>query len=86
MAGKDRRIAEHITDADAIDWTFVRSLDATFSVNIVDATQSLFARLKDHRSELETILQEVKQSPDYTDITLDSFFDSRPATFEKHAG
>lgn len=70
----DKKIAENITDADAADWIFVKSLDPAITIDIVSATQSLFSRLKDYRSELEAVLKECKKSADYKDIALDWLF------------
>jgi len=70
----DKKIAEQITEADAAEWTFMKALDPATSVDVASATQSLFWRLKDYRSELEAVLEEVKNSSDYNCITLDCFF------------
>ncbi len=71
----DEKIAEAITEVDVADWQFVRALTPSSSVEIVGDTQRLFQRLKGCRSELEAVLQEKKDNPDFGDIDLDCFFD-----------
>jgi hypothetical protein len=72
-------IARNLTEQDTADWSFVQTLDATTSVDIEQATRSLFARLGDHRSELEGLLKMGSCWPGYSDISLDSFFTSEKA-------
>ena len=72
----DRKIAERITDDDADDWEFIRTLTPSDSVDLASSTQLLFELLKGCRPELEALLRKVKQTgnPDFTDIDLDAFF------------
>jgi hypothetical protein len=74
----DERLAENITRndvADAADWQFVRTLTSSSSVDLVTDTHRLFRRLKGYRSELETVLREKKDNPDFGDIDLSEYFD-----------
>jgi hypothetical protein len=72
----DKKIAERTTDADAADWRFIRSLDTVKSVELGNATQSLYARLRKCRPELEAALKRrARNSPDFADIQLDPLFD-----------
>jgi hypothetical protein len=70
----DGRIAEPISEADAADWQFVRTLTDSSAVDLVGDTQQLFKRLKNYRPELEAVLQEKKGNPDFGDIDLDVYF------------
>ncbi len=72
----DRKIAERITDDDAADWQFIRTLEPLGSVDLVSSTQLLFELLKGCRPELEAVLRKVKQTgnPDFCDIDLDALF------------
>jgi hypothetical protein len=71
----DQKIAERVTEDDAADWQFVRSLTALSSVDLVGDTQRLFSRLKPYRSELEAALREKKKNTDFSDIDLDTYFE-----------
>ncbi len=71
----DEKIAEAITENDVTDWQFVRALTPSSSADIVADTQRLFRRLKGYRSDLEAVLQEKKDDPDFGDIDLDLYFD-----------
>ncbi len=71
----DRRIAERITANDLDDWQFIRTLMPSSSVDLVRSTQFLFERLKGHRSELESVLQENLGSPDFGEIHLDEWLE-----------
>jgi len=71
----DEKIGEGITESDVADWQFVRALTPSSSVEIVADTHRLFQRLKGYRSELEAVLQEKKDDPDFGDIDLDCFFE-----------
>lgn len=70
----DKKIAEHVTEADVADWQFVRTLTASSSVDLVGGTQLLFERLKDYRAELASLLQETKDNPDFRDFDLEAYF------------
>jgi len=73
----DEKIAQGITRgdvADVADFQFIRTLTPSSSVDLTDDTQQLFNRLKSHRSELEAVLQEKKDDPDFSDIDLDAYF------------
>lgn len=71
----DGKIAEPISEADAADWQFVRTLTFSRSVDLIADTQRLFGRLTGYRSALEVILQEKQNNPDFGDIDLDVYFD-----------
>jgi len=73
----DRRIAARVTESDVADWQFVRGLDPSSSVDVVAETAQLLARLKDYRSELESVLNEKKMAgdPDFIAIDLTSYFE-----------
>jgi hypothetical protein len=73
----DEKIAEHVTEADAADWQFVRKLTASSSVDLVAESKRLFNRLKGYKAEVEAALLEKKESnnPDFLDIDLSTFFD-----------
>lgn len=63
----DGKIAEHIDEADAADWRFIRTLISSSSVDLVTGTQQLFNRLKDYRAQLEAALHENTKDPDFAD-------------------
>ena len=71
----DRKIGEHVTKADVVDWQFVRTLTASSTVNIEAETKRLFERLKSYQTELEGSLDEKKsgKNPDFLDIDLASY-------------
>jgi hypothetical protein len=71
----EEKIAEGITESDVADWEFIRTLRASSVVDLVTETQKLFKRLKSHRSELEAVLREKKDDPDFGDVDLASYFD-----------
>ncbi|HEY6372539.1 MAG TPA: hypothetical protein VIX91_22510 [Candidatus Acidoferrum sp.] len=70
----DTKIAERITEADSVDWQFIRTLTVSTTIDLAAETQQLLKRLKGFRLELENALQEKRQNPDYADIDLDAFF------------
>lgn len=72
----EEKIAEHVTESDADDWRFIRTLTPSSSVDLNAETKRLFARLKVHRSELEGVLKERKEAnnPDFIDVDLNDFF------------
>jgi hypothetical protein len=73
----DEKLAEAIARndaADVADWQFIRTLTPSSSVDIVTDTQRLFKRLKGCRSELEAVLLEKKNDPDFGDIELAAYF------------
>jgi hypothetical protein len=71
----DEKLAEGITRNDVADWQFVRTLTPSSSVDLVADTQRLFRRLKGFRAELEAVLREKKNDPDFGDIDLAAYFD-----------
>ncbi len=73
----DKKIAEQITESDVRDWKFIRTVNPAMTIDLAAATRRLFERLMNSRSELEAVLQEKRQNPDYSDIDLAAFF--RPA-------
>jgi hypothetical protein len=72
----DRKIAENLSEGDVADWQFVRTLTSTNSVDLVGSTHMIFERLKDHKPELETALQRMKEwnPEDFGDIELNPYF------------
>jgi hypothetical protein len=70
----DRKISERITEDDVADWQFVRMLRPSSTVDLVGNTQLLFERLRNYRAEVEELLQEKKENPDFSHINLDDFF------------
>jgi hypothetical protein len=72
----DQKIAERLTEADAVDWQFVSTLTRSSTVDLEAETKRLFARLRGYRAELEAILEEKKRgkNSDFLDISLDSYF------------
>jgi hypothetical protein len=75
----EERLAEAIARNDATDvsdWQFVRTLTPSSSVDLSTDTQQLFKRLKGHGAELEVVLQEKKDNPDFGDIDLAAYFHS----------
>ncbi len=72
------RIAERVTESDAADWQFIRTLMTSSPAYLVAETKLLFVRLKGYRSELEAVLQEKKNAnnPDFLDIDLNPYFEA----------
>jgi hypothetical protein len=70
----DRKISERISKDDVADWRFVRTLIHSSSVDLVGGTQLIFEQLRDWRSELENVLQEMRGNPDFSDIDFDALF------------
>jgi hypothetical protein len=68
----DHKITERVTEDDASDWQFVRTLTPSSSVDLLAETKQLFNRLRPHRQELEHVLRERKDrnNPDFCDIDL----------------
>ncbi len=72
----ESRISARITESDAADWQFVRTLTSSSAVDLAGETRRLFKRLMGYRRELEDALQQLQiESPDYADVDLDDFFD-----------
>jgi len=73
----DERIQEHVSDADAADWKFIRNLTSSDSVDLASNTLTLFQRLKVYRPELEEVLEEYKKEnpEDFGDIDLCAFLE-----------
>ncbi|SRR5713226_944275 len=72
----DEKIAENVTEPDAADWRFVRTLQPSSTVDLDAETKQLFSRLRVHKAELEAILQEKKgaSDPDFLDVDLKEYF------------
>lgn len=72
----DRKIAEHVTEADVADWGYVRTLGWSGTLNLDAETKELFGRLRGYKAELKKILQEKKggNNPDFLDIDLNHYF------------
>jgi len=72
----DQKIAERVTEIDARDWQFVRTLTSSSTVDLNAETKQLFERLRGYRAELEAALQERKRlkDPDFVDIDLGVYF------------
>lgn len=73
----DEKIAEHVTDADADDWRFIRTLTPSSSIDLEAETKRLFTRLRACKLELEAVLRERKEANnrDFLDIDLNGFFE-----------
>jgi hypothetical protein len=66
------RITEALNADDAADWRFVQRLVPSTPYHLVDETRLIFRRLKDYRPNLEEVLQEVKENPDFKEVDLDA--------------
>jgi hypothetical protein len=73
----DEKIRERVSEEDAADWQFVRTLTPSSAVDLVGSTNVLFRQLKGYRSELEAALQRSKRTnrEDFGDIDLDAFLE-----------
>ena len=69
------RITEAVNADDADDWRFVQGLVASTSCDLADETRLISQRLKPYRSQLEELLQEVKDDLDFGDIDLNALLD-----------
>jgi hypothetical protein len=59
---------------EAADWQFIQGLDPSTSYDLEHETFVLFKRLKDHRSELHSVLVKFKcEDPDYLPVDLDFY-------------
>jgi len=66
-----RKLAEATKPQDIADWRFIQTLDAEKdSTELAQATRLIFQRLRSYRPELEKILEEFKDDPDFKDIDL----------------
>jgi len=72
-----KRIAEAVQPHDVADWQFVHDLMPADSVNLPEATQSLFQRLRPYRADLTRLMQENSDNPDFNGIDLHEFFGDR---------
>jgi hypothetical protein len=72
----NKRIAANVTENDVVEWQWVRELTALSSADVAAETTLLLARLKNYRSEIESLLREKKIStdPDFLDVDLGSDF------------
>lgn len=61
--------------ADASDWQFVSTLTPLSSVDLDSGTHQLFGRLRNHRSQFESLVREREFDLDYRDIDLAVYFD-----------
>jgi hypothetical protein len=69
----DARIAEFLTEGDESDWEYIRELATSTSYDLVQETKLFFPRLRDHRSELEQVLEALRcKDPDFERVDLDS--------------
>jgi hypothetical protein len=68
----DTRIRENASASDFADWQFVRTLTPESSIDLVEATNKIYRRLRDYSSELDAVLQEYRQwnPEDFSDIDL----------------
>jgi hypothetical protein len=69
-----KRMAEAVQPHDVADWQFVHDLTPADSVNLLQATQSLFQRLRPYRAELTRLMQENNDNPDFNGVDLHAFF------------
>lgn len=75
LLGKDRvhkhieaKIAERVTEQDAVDWDCIRGLDVTAPYDLASETQRFFPRLKTCRLELERELRRRQTDTDFRTI------------------
>jgi len=68
----DSKIAEALDPSDADDWLFIQTIQTypSRSYDLAAETARLFQRLKPYRSELEKLLHQVREDPDFKDIDL----------------
>ncbi len=69
-----KRMAESAEPHDVADWQFVHDLMPADSVNLPEATHSLFQRLRPYRAELTRLMQENSDNPDFNGVDLRAFF------------
>ncbi len=70
----DAKIAEFMTEDDAVDWKFVRELATADPFDLAHETKLFFPRLKDHKPELERVLQDLQpKDPTFPSVDLDAF-------------
>lgn len=70
-----KRMAEAVQPHDVADWQFVHHLTPADSVNLPEATHSLFQRLRPYRADLTRLMQENRDNPDFNGIDLHAFLD-----------
>jgi hypothetical protein len=76
----DGRISSAISEDDVADWRFVRELTTSTPFNLKTETQAIFRRLRNHKTEFEKLLQEMKDEhdPDFEDINLFTVLEGVP--------
>jgi hypothetical protein len=79
LLGKDRvhkhieaKIAERVTEQDAVDWDCIRGLDVTAPYDLASETQRFFPRLKTCRLGLERELRRRQTDADFRNIDLNA--------------
>lgn len=70
-----KRMAEAVQPHDVADWQFVHGLIPADSVNLPEATLSLFQRLRPYRAELTSLMRENSDNPDFRGVDLHAFLD-----------
>ena len=69
------RIAEAVDGDDAADWRFVQSIVPSTPYDLERESHRLFQKLRPHRREFERMLDELKDNPTFSEITLRDLFD-----------
>jgi hypothetical protein len=67
----DKRASEATEPHDIVDWSFIRELAPSSSIDIVSETHRLFHRLRKYRQQVEETLRGFQNNPDFADIDLD---------------
>lgn len=75
----DTKITDAIDADDAADWGFVQGLVTSTPYDLAGETQLIFQRLKNYRSELGELLQEVKNDSDFKGVDLHTLLDGASA-------
>jgi len=71
----ERKIGEGSSAAETEDWRFSLTLDPSITYDLAAETKRVFQLLKPHRWELERVLQEYRDDPDFKNIDLSAYFD-----------
>jgi hypothetical protein len=66
----DARIIENVDANDTADWQFIRGLVAASPYDLAVESGLIFQRLKNYRANLELLLREHNDDPDYADVDL----------------
>jgi hypothetical protein len=69
------RITEATDEGDAVDWRFIQGIVPSTSYDLTRESHRIFQKLKPHWREFERLLNEAKDNPAFSDITLRDLFD-----------